>query len=233
MAARVGAPAMPAATGEVVAERGADRDLVGESMEIIGASDRIGTEWWRRIGANLFDGYFGGDAGLVREKRPAREKSWQALKDRAREEVDWGELRLRRMVYAEVVARELSVDVAAKLVWSQLYRLYSVKDEAVRHELARRIARGEIKGRAAREAIEKAAVKGRKGGRVLGRPAVVIERMITAVETACAKAMGQHVFDPASLAQVRRDKAEEILQRGEKAVALLADSLRKLRKSMY
>ncbi len=206
--------------------------VVAESLELIGAAERLESGGVKRVGKQVVDGYFEGEVGLVTEETPRLVEAFAELRQRMVAETTWRELKLRRALWAEVVARGLPAQTAERVYWTYLWMLHAVEDLRLRRQLAERIAKGELKGAAAEEAIELEAGKTRRGGRVPNRPAVVIERAIEAAERALAAALRAHAFEERSLGSIRTPKAKELVERWRKLIGDWNRELAKLEESM-
>jgi hypothetical protein len=181
------------------AETRADAVLVERTLELLHAQDRVVAGARRAVGAHILDAYFGGDDDLARSNAPNKPKSFALLAERAEAETAWDARDLSEAVRMEVCARSLPVAVAEALGPSHLLRLAAVDDASERARLAARIARGELGGLAAKNAIAEAAAGGAGGGRKRQPDAV---RFASALQRALARADEDNAFDPTELNEV-------------------------------
>ncbi len=173
-AARKSAPATTAkkpakkaspAPVRALAEARPDEALVDRTMALLDAHDRSVADSMREIGEHLLAEYFGGDEELARSRVAAKPLSYERLASRAELETSWDAADLRRAVTAALVHGSLPSALADRVPGTYLVRLDSVDDPSERASLAARIADGELRGHAAKEAITLASVSIRRGGR--------------------------------------------------------------------
>jgi hypothetical protein len=211
---------------------GTEEWMVDEGIKLMVRADEVESDVVRRVGRHLVQGFFVNDIDAVEADRPRFEKGWAELKERMPRETHWNDLKLRRVLWAEIVAAGLPAAMVDKIKWTCLWMLHGVKDERVRRQLAERIAKGDLVGQDAEDAIERETAKTRGGGRLGGRPAVMIERLITAMERAFAAAMKAHSFDERNLGTIREPKARELIDRWRKVRAMGDEKMDKLEKSI-
>jgi hypothetical protein len=172
--------------GRSATETSADERLVQRTLARLGEHDRTVGMAMRKVGAAVIDDYFGGDVELARSNKPTKPKSFARLVKLAAKETEWTVADFRRAVTAERVARSLPRAIADALLPSYLVRLSSIDDPAVRVEVAKKIASGEVRGRAAEELVAKKSGGNPQGGRkrVAGPVRVIgdVERVMAAAE---------------------------------------------------
>lgn len=179
-------------------------------MEILVAAEKQMGAPRRRVGAHLLDSYFGGDAEAVRSRNPRKSMSYAEVVRRAQDETTWDEAKLRRAITAEIVARQLGVELGNRIDVTYLAVLYSVDDLRVRWRLAERIASGELSGRAAKAAIARESKKESHGGRPARSP---VEKAVADLEAVVQGARDKRVFDAARLRRVKDSVAAPLAGR--------------------
>jgi hypothetical protein len=155
-----------------VAEPRIDEPLVERSLALIEAHVIERDASRRAIGEHILDAYFGGDSSLARSKNPQKPKSFTALATRAEAQFGWDESDFRYAVRIAITYRDLPSAVRDQIPASSLAALASIQDITEMRRLAARIASGEIRGEAAREAIAEAGASEARGGRPRIPPAL-------------------------------------------------------------
>ncbi len=159
------------------------------------------------MGAQVLDGYYGGEPERVSGRYPKKPVSYAALLERMAGETSWNVEKLRRAVCAEVAARTLDEGIANRISVTLLWRLYSVDNLAVRKGLAARIASRKLRGKAAWAAIAKETVRERHGGR---EPRAEALRVISRVKKILTEAKAKHQFDRRRLGALEGEAEQEL-----------------------
>jgi hypothetical protein len=194
--------------------------MVDEGIRLIEAAEDVESGVVMRAGEHLMKGFFADDVEAAELQRPRRfAEYWETLKKRMVKETGWNEMKLRRVLWAQVVAHGLPEGMAEKIKWTHLAMLHQVQDRRIRLELAAKLAAKTLKGRRADEAIQDATEATRGGGPLRGRPAVVLRRAIERAQKAFDAAIQAHVFDAASLGTIRTTEREELKGMWKKFVA--------------
>jgi hypothetical protein len=209
-------------------EKRIDERLVERTLALIEAHEEASEASRRAIGEHLFDEYFGADEDLALSTSPVKAKSFAALASRADAGFGWGEDDLRYVVRIAIAYRSLPSSVREEIPASSLARLASIEDVAERRELAAKIASGELRGDALREAIAEAGAGESRGGRPRLPPALregrkVVRAVMRLDERASFGVRRLRELDDAQ----RRELAEQIDEAVAKLRALAAALRRK------